>query len=107
MAPHELTLALSRGATYDSYHVPMYDVVVVGGSLAGATTAAHLALAGARVLLLERAETLRRKSCGEVMFPRGVRELDRLGLLDEVARHGRLLQAVRFHDADVAVAAPL
>jgi menaquinone-9 beta-reductase len=85
----------------------MYDVVVVGGSLAGATTAAQLALAGRSVLLLERAKSPRRKACGEGMFPRGVRELERLGLLEEVAGHGRPLRSVRFHGTDAAVAAPL
>lgn len=85
---------------------PMYDAVVVGGGLAGATTAYHLAVAGRQVLLLERSETYRRKACGEGMFPRGVRELRRLGLLDEVRSQGSELTGVRFHSESTQVEAP-
>ena len=41
-----------------------YDVAVVGAGPAGSTTAYHLAKAGARVLLLDRAEFPREKPCG-------------------------------------------
>ncbi|MEO6045672.1 MAG: FAD-dependent oxidoreductase [Tepidiformaceae bacterium] len=42
-----------------------YDAVVVGGSLAGAATAIHLAEAGRSVVLLEQARAFKRKACGE------------------------------------------
>ena len=41
-----------------------YDVAVVGAGPSGSTTAYHLAKAGARVLLLDRAEFPREKPCG-------------------------------------------
>jgi geranylgeranyl reductase family protein len=44
--------------------VSKYDVAVVGAGPAGSTTAYHLAKAGARVLLLDRAEFPREKPCG-------------------------------------------
>jgi geranylgeranyl reductase family protein len=44
--------------------VARYDVAVVGAGPAGSTTAYHLAKAGARVLLLDRAEFPREKPCG-------------------------------------------
>jgi geranylgeranyl reductase family protein len=44
--------------------VPKYDVAVVGAGPSGSTTAYHLAKAGARVLLLDRAEFPREKPCG-------------------------------------------
>lgn len=75
----------------------MIDVVIVGGSLAGAATAIHLAEAGHSVVLLERSSGVRRKACGEGLFPRGVAELDALGLLDAVRPLGAPLEGVRFH----------
>jgi flavin-dependent dehydrogenase len=84
----------------------MYDVAVVGGGLAGAATAFHLAVAGRHVVLLERSEAYRRKACGEGLFPRGVRELERLGLFEEVAAHGTALTGVRFHSTSVQATAP-
>src|SRR2546421_2737451 len=44
--------------------MPRYDVIVVGAGPAGSTTAYHLARAGARVLLLDRARFPRDKPCG-------------------------------------------
>jgi geranylgeranyl reductase family protein len=44
--------------------VTKYDVAVVGGGPAGSTTAHHLAKAGARVILLDKARFPREKPCG-------------------------------------------
>ncbi|HWC30770.1 MAG TPA: FAD-dependent oxidoreductase, partial [Dehalococcoidia bacterium] len=41
-----------------------YEVAIVGAGPSGSTTAYHLAKAGARVLLLDRAEFPREKPCG-------------------------------------------
>ena len=41
-----------------------YDVAIAGAGPSGSTTAYHLAKAGARVLLLDRAEFPREKPCG-------------------------------------------
>ncbi len=88
------------------YACGMYDVVIAGGGLAGAATAYHLASAGRRVVVLERSATYQRKACGEGLFPRGVRELERLGLLDEIRPRGMSLTGVRFHNEAIEVAAP-
>jgi flavin-dependent dehydrogenase len=74
----------------------MYDAAVIGGSLAGAATALHLATTGYRVVVLEQSALYVRKACGEGLFPRGVRELSRLGLLKDVRPLAAPLQGVRF-----------
>jgi flavin-dependent dehydrogenase len=60
------------------------DVVVVGGGVAGATTARLLAEWGHRVVVLDRERFPRDKPCGEGVMPTGVRLLDRLGVLAKV-----------------------
>lgn len=57
-----------------------YDAVVVGAGPGGAATAAHLARAGAKVLLLDRATFPRDKACGGGLTPRGAAALGRLGI---------------------------
>ncbi len=47
----------------------VYDVVIVGGGPAGASTAIHLAAHGARVLLAEQKKFPRPKLCGEFISP--------------------------------------
>ena len=84
-----------------------YDAVVVGGSLAGAATAIHLAEAGRSVVLLEHSHVFRRKACGEGLFPQGVRELGRLGLLPAVLERSAQLAGVRFHAGDALAAAAM
>lgn len=86
---------------------PAYDAVVVGGSLAGAATAIHLAEAGRRVVLLEHSHVYKRKACGEGLFPQGVRELGRLGLLPAVLEQPVRLAGVRFHAGDAVAAATM
>jgi menaquinone-9 beta-reductase len=57
-----------------------FDVVVVGGGLGGAATAAVLARAGVDVLVLEREPVFRDRVRGEWLAPWGRLELDALGL---------------------------
>ena len=80
------------------YPADMHDVAVVGGSLAGAMTAFHLARAGRSVVLLERCgDPPRRKACGEGLFPAGVLELHAAGLEDALTSASVELAGVRFH----------
>ena len=55
------------------------DVIVVGAGPAGASTAYHLAAAGADVLLLEKSAFPRDKICGDGLTPRAVRQLVAMG----------------------------
>jgi len=56
------------------------DAIVVGSGPAGSAAAAHLARAGARIAIVERARHPRPKACAEYASPRIVEELVRLGL---------------------------
>jgi len=56
-----------------------YDVVTVGGGLAGAGLGRLLARAGQRVLVLERTVEFHDRVRGEVLVPWGVAEAKRLG----------------------------
>jgi geranylgeranyl reductase family protein len=55
--------------------VERFDAIVVGAGPAGSVTAIHLARAGARVLLVDRARFPRDKPCGGGLTMRAVREL--------------------------------
>src|SRR3989442_13923673 len=72
--------------------MPQWDAVMVGAGPAGSATAAHLARAGARVLLLDRSLFPRDKPCSEYLSPGAAPLLERLGVFAEVARavHAKL-----------------
>src|SRR5258708_26440574 len=55
-----------------------WDAVVVGAGPAGSATARFLAQAGARVLLLDRAQFPRDKPCSEYLSPQSTRVLEHL-----------------------------
>jgi menaquinone-9 beta-reductase len=57
------------------------DVLVVGGGPAGSSAAWHLARAGARVVVLDRARFPREKPCAEYLSPEASRILDAMGAL--------------------------
>ncbi len=78
----------------------VYDAVVVGGRVAGASTAMLLARAGARVLLLERTPYGSDTLSTHALMRAGVLQLSRWGLLGEVARAGTPpVRRIRFHYA--------
>ncbi len=61
-----------------------YDIIVVGGGLAGAVAARKLAELGRRVLVLERETAFRDRVRGEQMHPWGGAAARRLGIYDEL-----------------------
>jgi squalene monooxygenase len=64
------------------------DIVVVGGGFAGLVTAAALSDLGADVLVLESLGSEPRAFRGELVHPRGVRELARMRLVDPLIGAG-------------------
>ncbi len=67
------------------------DVIVVGAGPAGSSTAYFLAQAGHHVLLLDRADFPRDKTCGDGLSPRALRVLGLMGAREEVEAE-RLVQ---------------
>jgi len=85
----------------------VYDVVVIGGGVGGAACAHRLASDGADVLVLEREHRFADRIRGDVLYPWGVVEAERLGVLDgPLAAVGRPLKYWHTHVAGVARAAP-
>jgi geranylgeranyl reductase family protein len=68
--------------------VHVHDAIVVGAGPAGSAAAQLLSAHGLDVLLLDRAEFPRDKTCGDGLTPRALRALDQMAVLDTVARHG-------------------
>jgi geranylgeranyl reductase family protein len=73
-----------------------YDAVIIGAGPGGAATAHYLALAGLRVLLLDKFSFPRDKTCGDGLTPRALRILDEMGLLDHIQRESMRHDLVRF-----------
>src|SRR4030095_11916167 len=61
-----------------------YDVIIAGGGPAGSSAAIHLAIRGARVLLVEQKKFPRPKLCGEFISPECALHFDRLGVKDQM-----------------------
>jgi flavin-dependent dehydrogenase len=78
-----------------------YDVVVVGGRVAGASTALLLARAGARVALVERSSYGTDTLSTHGLMRAGVLQLSRWGVLDAVTAAGTPpIRETTFHYAD-------
>lgn len=78
-----------------------YDVLVVGGRVAGASTAMLLARAGARVAVVERAAYGSDTVSTHGLMRAGVMQLSRWGLLDELATAGTPpIRQTTFHYTD-------
>lgn len=72
--------------------------MVIGGGPSGASCAYWLAEAGHDVLLVEKKRFPREKTCGDGLTPRSVRQLQDMGLADQLANHHRFdgLRSIAF-----------
>ncbi len=73
-----------------------YDLLIVGGGLAGSALARAMALAGFKVLIVEKETTFRDRIRGEVLLPWGTVEAKALGLY-EILLAGCAREASREH----------
>ena len=65
------------------------DVLVVGGGPAGSAAAYWLARAGHDVVVAEKKQFPREKTCGDGLTPRAVHQLEEMGLADRLAGYHR------------------
>ncbi len=65
-----------------------YDIITVGGGIAGASLAKAMAERGAKVLVLERDAVFRDRVRGEAIMPWGTAEAKELGLYDVIMASG-------------------
>ena len=75
-----------------------HDVIVVGGGPSGASCAYWLAEAGHDVLLVEKKHFPREKTCGDGLTPRSVKQLEDMGLGEQLSEHHRFdgLRSIAF-----------
>jgi 2-polyprenyl-6-methoxyphenol hydroxylase-like FAD-dependent oxidoreductase len=91
-----------------------YDVIIVGGGLAGSSLAIALAPIGARILIVEHQDQFRDRIRGEVLMPWGSLEAKRLGIYElllkscaiEVAYYSRFRSGAPALVRDLAATTP-
>jgi 2-polyprenyl-6-methoxyphenol hydroxylase-like FAD-dependent oxidoreductase len=64
------------------------DVIIAGGGIGGLTAALSLHRAGLAVQVFESVDRIQALGVGINLLPHAVRELDALGLADELAGNG-------------------
>jgi geranylgeranyl reductase family protein len=74
-----------------------YDVVVVGAGPGGSSAAYYLARRNLRVLMVDKADFPRDKTCGDGLTPRALAVLDDMGLLDQLSQTSCRINGVEIY----------
>ncbi len=75
----------------------LYDVAVIGAGPGGSSAAHYLAQSGLDVLLLDKFDFPRDKTCGDGLTPRALHVLDDMGILPEVRKVGFQINGLELH----------
>jgi menaquinone-9 beta-reductase len=86
----------------------IFDVAIAGAGPAGTSAAIHLAMKGARVLLIEEKKFPRAKLCGEFISPECLTHFKRLGVFEKMMSAGgaALSETVFYSCRNNSVAVP-
>jgi geranylgeranyl reductase family protein len=84
-------------------NMDIFDAVVVGAGPAGSIAALTLAQGGAHVALIDKARFPRDKACGDLIGPRGVGLLSKLGVRVEATGMVRDLRVVGFAGHEISM----
>ncbi|MEK6222324.1 MAG: geranylgeranyl reductase family protein [Chloroflexota bacterium] len=74
-----------------------HDVIVVGAGPGGSAAAHYLAQRGFDILLLDKSEFPRDKTCGDGLTPRALNVIDDMGILQEVKQVGFKINGFELH----------
>ena len=74
-----------------------YDVAIIGAGPGGSATAHYLAKAGHDVILLDKSDFPRDKTCGDGLTPRALHVLEDMGILPEVRKVGYQINGLELH----------
>ena len=75
----------------------IYDVAVVGAGPGGSAAAHYMAKADLDVLLLDKSDFPRDKTCGDGLTPRALHILDDMGILDQANNMGYRINGLELH----------
>ncbi|MEK6256064.1 MAG: geranylgeranyl reductase family protein [Chloroflexota bacterium] len=88
--------------------ISSHDVIVVGAGPAGSAAAHFLAKQGIDVLLLDKAQFPRDKTCGDGLTPRALGVLKDMGILERVEKIGNRLNGIELNVGNgYSMAAPI
>ncbi len=77
-----------------------YDAAIIGAGPGGSATAHYLAQQGLQVVLLDKSEFPRDKTCGDGLTPRAVGVLHDMGILDDLLQVGQRISGVEITAPD-------
>ena len=96
----ESRLARARRTTISGHSSDQHEVIIVGAGPAGSALAYFLAREGLDVVLIDKSDFPRDKTCGDGLTPRALSVLRQMGLLDQVAAAGCRINGLHFYAPD-------